>query len=105
MRWRRVQHIGNEFWKRWRKEFLSTLQSREKLNKNRREFVIGDIVLLKVDASRNQWPMAKVVQVHKDSEGVVRSVRLLVGKTRSGQDERILERPVQKIVLLQESEV
>ena len=37
--------------------------------------MIADIVLLKVDASRNQWPMAQVVQVHKDS-GVVRSVQL-----------------------------
>ena len=80
-RWRRVQHIANEFWQRWRKEFLSTLQSRQKWNENRRDFVIGDIVLLKIDASCNQWPMAKVVQVHKDSEGVVRSVRLLAGKT------------------------
>ena len=67
--------------------------------------MIGDFVLLKIDASRNQWSMAKVVQVHKDSEGVVRRVRLLAGKTRNGQDERILERPVQKIVLLKESEV
>ena len=24
-RWRRVQHISNEFWSRWRKEFLATL--------------------------------------------------------------------------------
>ena len=67
--------------------------------------MIGDIVLLKIDASRNQWPMAKVVQVHKDSERVVRSVRLLAGKTQSGQDERILERPVHKIVSMKESEV
>ena len=35
----------------------------------------GDIVLLKIDASRNQWLMARVVQVHKDLEGVVRCVR------------------------------
>ena len=63
------------------------------------------ILYSKVDASRNQWPMAKVVQVYKDSEDVVRSVRLLVGKTRSGQNERILEHAVQKIVWLQESEV
>ena len=49
--------------------------------------------------------MAKVVQVCNDSEGVARSVWLLAGKTWSGQDERILERPVQKIVLLKESEV
>ena len=82
-----VQHIANEFWQRWRKEFLSALQSHQKWNKNQREYLIGDIVLLKIDASRNQWPMAKVVQVHKDLEGVVRSVRLLAGKTRSGQDE------------------
>ena len=86
--WRRVQHIANEFWQRWKKEFLLTLQSRQKWNKKRREFVIGDIVLLKVDASRNQWLMEKVVKVNKDSDGVVRSVQLLAGKTRSGQDER-----------------
>ena len=29
-RWRRVQHIANEFWQRWRKEFLSALQFRQK---------------------------------------------------------------------------
>ena len=84
---------------------LLTLQSSQKWNKKQRQFVIGDIVLLKVDASRNQWPMSKVVQVNKDSEGAVRSVQLLAGKTRSGQDERILERLVHKIVLFKESEV
>lgn len=25
-RWRRVQHLANEFWNRWRREFLHTLQ-------------------------------------------------------------------------------
>ena len=29
-RWKRVQHISNEFWSRWRKEFLATLQDRQK---------------------------------------------------------------------------
>ena len=28
--WRRVQHVANEFWDRWRKEVLVTLQNREK---------------------------------------------------------------------------
>ena len=28
-RWRRTQHIGNEFWARWRKEFIQTLQERK----------------------------------------------------------------------------
>ena len=29
-RWKRAQHISNEFWSRWRKEFLATLQDRQK---------------------------------------------------------------------------
>ena len=28
--WRPVQHISNEFWSRWTKEFLATLQDRQK---------------------------------------------------------------------------
>ena len=49
--------------------------------------------------------MAKAVQVHKDSECAVWSIWLPAGKTWSGQDEQIFECPVQKIVLLKESEV
>ena len=54
-RWRRVQHIAEEFWHRWRKEFLKSLQSRQKPNDKRRNFEIGDIVTLKEqDCQRNQ---------------------------------------------------
>ena len=37
-RWRRVQHIAEEFWSRWRKEFLQSLQPRQKLKKQTRNF-------------------------------------------------------------------
>ena len=30
--WRRVQHIANKFWARWKKEFLCQLQFRQKWN-------------------------------------------------------------------------
>ena len=46
-RWRRVQHIAEEFWTRWRKEFLTTLQIRSKWNQCKRNFNIGDVALLK----------------------------------------------------------
>ena len=29
-RWRRVQHIADEFWNRWKKEYLASLQPRQK---------------------------------------------------------------------------
>ena len=35
-RWRQVQHLANEFWNRWRKEFITTLQPRQKWNDAKR---------------------------------------------------------------------
>ena len=60
-----------------------SLQPRHKWNEKHRNFQNGDIVLLKTDANHNQWPMAKVVGTfhNSDTEGFVRSVKLLIGKT------------------------
>ena len=44
-RWRRIQHVINEFWLRWRKEFLQLLQERKWQDK-KQNFQNGDIVLL-----------------------------------------------------------
>ena len=33
--WRRVQHLSNEFWTRWRKEVFATLQTRQKWNQTK----------------------------------------------------------------------
>ena len=52
-RWRRVQHIAGEFWSRWRKEFLQSLQVRQIWKKRIRNFAVGDIVLLRDDCHRN----------------------------------------------------
>ena len=73
--WRRVQHIAGEFLSRWRKEFLQSLQARQKWNIPKRNFQVGDIVLLKEDTWRNKWP---IVNTEPDSRGIVRSVQLKV---------------------------
>ena len=67
-------------------------------------FQNGDIVLLKTDANQNQWLMAKVVGINTDAKNFVRSVQLLVGKTRN-DGEWIPEHSVNKIALLKESEI
>ena len=48
--------------------------------------------------------MAKVMGINTDAKGFVRSVKLLVGKTRNDK-ERILERPIHKIVLSKKLEI
>ena len=80
--WRRIQHIAEEFWCQWRNEFSSTLQSRAKWQKIKRNFKIGDIVLLKSNTIRNQWPMTTIVDVYKSNDGHVRTVKLRGGDNK-----------------------
>ena len=74
---RRVQHVAKGFWDRQRKEVLLNPQSRKRWNNKNRNRKFGDIVLLRQEADRNQWPMAHIVNVYSDRKGNVRSVRLL----------------------------
>ena len=98
-RWRQVQHLTNEFWKRWRSEFLQSLQPRQKWNAKKQNFEEGDVVLLKnKDLARNRWPMAKVVDMNADEHSLVRSVQLRM------PNRSILEHTIQKLILLLEAE-
>ena len=110
-RWRRAQHLANEFWIRWRKKYPLTLQERQRWNKPRRNTKVGDIVSVKGDSevNRNQWHLAKVAEVYKSADGYVRSEKLLVADgTLDDKGKRImaagfLDRPVHNLVLLQET--
>ena len=102
-RWRTVQHITNKFLCRWCKEFVHTLQERQKWAATKRNFSVSDIVLLKEDAPRNQWPLCKITETNPDDQGIVRSVTLLLGIDDNSNRERILKRPFSKLVLILEA--
>ena len=99
-RWRQVQYLADVFWRRWIKEYLSSLQQRQKWNREKRNFVVGDIVLVLDDKTpRNSWPLGRILEVYTNSnDRLVRSVKL---KTRASE----LRRPVNKIVLLEGADV
>ena len=82
-RWRRIQHISNEFWSRQGKEFLVTLQERQKWREPQRNFSVGDIVILQDESHRKKWRLAKITDVYKDKNGYVRSVQLYIGNSES----------------------
>ena len=110
-RWRRVQHLANEFWVRWKGEFLHTLQLRQKWVRPRRNLQQGDVVIVRNDnLPRNMWQIARVEEAYCDPDGYVRKAKLAVGDvTLDGKGRRVknisyLERPVHKLVLLVPSE-
>ena len=51
--WRRAQYLADQFWVRWRSEYLQTLQVRSKWNKCAPNLEPHDIVLMKDEAHRN----------------------------------------------------
>ena len=101
-RWRRVQHISDEFWNRWRKEFLVTLQHSHKWSTSKQNFQTGDIVLLKDEFQhRNHWPMAQIIETHPDVNGNVQNVKIQIG-TRSNVHNQILGNSITFLSILPE---
>jgi hypothetical protein len=74
-RWRRVQYLINEFWSHWKKEFLQSLQTRQKWVQPQKNLKKGDIVVVNdEDLPRNQWKLARVAETFPSDDGLVRKV-------------------------------
>ena len=111
--WRRVQHLSNMFWNKWRKDYLPLLQTRVKWQQQKRDLEIGDVVLVKRDSQRNDWPLGKVVGVEASSDGHVRkaNVEIVTADPKSlflqpvsKLSKKTYLRPISDLVLLIPSE-
>ena len=93
-RWKRIQHLSNEFWQRWRKYYLTSLQRRSKWKNNCPNLKEGDLILLcDKQAKRNDWKCGVIDSVCLSLDGVVRSCFV---KTAKG----CFRRAVKDIILL-----
>ena len=95
-RWKQAQTIADMFWARWIKEYIPTLQERQKWLYPKRNLAVGDLVLIVDEGSpRGRWPLGLVEEVFPDSKGNVRQV---VVRTASAKRFR---RDVRKLCLLE----
>ena len=97
-RYRRVLYLSQQFFKRWKTLYLSNLQYRNKWLNKKRNFQIGDIVLLRESYKRTKWPIARVVDVKLGTDSLVRTVSLQLGS--KNEKTRTLTRSIHDIVLL-----
>lgn len=109
-RWRRVQYLSEQFWCRWKREYLANIILRQKWHSPRRNVKIGDVVILREEGSpRNEWRLGRVLNVCTDDDGLVRKATIQIGNKKLGkQGQRltnptIIERPIHKLVVLVES--
>lgn len=72
-RWQYLDQLRNHFWKRWSREYLSTLQSRAKWTKKQPNITIDTVVLLAEDNQPPQiWKLGRIIAVHPGKDGVIR---------------------------------
>ena len=93
--WRQVQYLADVFWRRWLKEYLPTLQHRQKWQKEQPDLKVNDVVIVSDDSvPRGQWPLGRVLDVVRSRDGLIRSC---VVKTKSAE----FLRPITKLCLLE----
>ena len=96
--WRCVQYLADQFWLRWKRKYLQTLQPQKKWREPQRDLKDGDIVLVREeDQHRNNWHLGRVSQVKRSEDGHVCSAEITVLK--EGKVKTVL-RPIKELVLL-----
>lgn len=90
-RWRLLQKMHQDFWSKWSKEYMHTLQQRMKWHDKQPNIVKGALVLiLNEQTGPMKWPLARIVDTHPGSDGVCRVVTV---RTSTG----LYKRPVVKL--------
>jgi len=94
-RWKCVQHLADQFWKRWLQEYLPELTRRRKWQDAKRSLAVGDVVIVKDESTpRAVCPLGLVLETRSSQDGLVRSAKIRV----NGKE---FIRPVVKLVNLE----
>ena len=92
-----MQYLANVSWGRWKREYLPSLQERQKWFRPRRNCIVGDTVIVDESTPGNVWPIGRITEVFPDRDAFVRRVRV---KTKTST----LEPPITKLCLLESIE-
>lgn len=111
MRGHCVQLLASTFWTRWKREYLLNPQSRQKWTKEHRNAKVDEVDLLKDEITPcNQWKLARIIELYPGKDGRVRKMKLLMSDPSLDREGKRtskpvhLERPIQKIVVLEVEE-
>ena len=92
--WANAQLLADDFWRRWKKEYLPTLLARAKWTSEGREIRVGDVVLIMDNQlPRNAWRKGVIEEVMPGADGRIRCVLVRTATEK-------LTRPVAKRICL-----
>ena len=105
-RYQFINQVVSSFWKKWNRDYFPTLIVRQKWHVDRRNVIVGDIVLLQdANSIKGSWKLAQVAKVFTDADNKVRNVtvRYKINKTGheyKGQPDITVNRSVHSLVII-----
>lgn len=98
-RWKLLQQFVQDFWRRWKDEYLDQLFLRTKWRDQQPNAAVDDVVLVRSENTPpTQWPIGRITNIYPGSDGLVRSVDVAYG----GHTYR---RPITKLIRLPTTEL
>ncbi|XP_065094108.1 uncharacterized protein LOC135714654 [Ochlerotatus camptorhynchus] len=91
--WKLAQHIVDEFWRRWVREYLPMLTRRTKWFDAVKPLEPGDLVVIVDENSKNHWERGRICETFPDKSGQVRRATV---QTARG----VFARPAVKLAVL-----
>ncbi|XP_055622051.1 uncharacterized protein LOC129765665 [Toxorhynchites rutilus septentrionalis] len=91
--WKIIQHLLDQFWSRWIKEYLPTITRRTKWLADTKPLELNDLVMIVDESKRNSWVRGKVVKTLAGRDGRIRQADV---QTMKG----MMRRPVSKLAVL-----
>lgn len=93
-RWKQVTRMVAAFWQQWSREYLHTLQARNKWSRPHIDLAVGDLVIVKTpNVPPATWPLARVLETFPGKDGRVR-----VAKVKTSSSEFV--RPITKLCVI-----
>lgn len=94
-RWQKTSRVVQTIWKRWKNEYLNTLQQRSKWMCEKENLTVGLMVLIKEDTLPvSKWLLGRIVSVYPGSDNKVRVVDLKISNGK------ILKRNIRDLAVL-----
>lgn len=75
--WQRIQHLQEEFWARFQKEYVTELNKRNKWAHRSKNLKVNDMVFIKDENTPPaRWLLGRIIETYPDQNGCVRSARV-----------------------------
>lgn len=69
-KWRHLQLLHQQFWKRWQADYINGLQKRNKWRQPKENLKVGDVVIMRDDnCPPTLWRLAQIHELHPGKDG------------------------------------